>query len=75
MSLHVPPAIIVPQGSNMEQAARDLLAASSHLGDFIMSLPECGERDMAVEHFNAAMLWAHQVLARAMGSSRVVVPS
>ena len=67
-----PPALIIPKGSVMEQAARDLVASAQPLGEYLYSLPVCAERDRAMLGFDNAILWAHQVLARACGDRRIV---
>lgn len=67
-----PPVLVLPRGSVMAQAAQDLIGAAQPLGEYLASLPVCPERDRAMLGFDNAMLWAHQVLAKACGESRIV---
>ncbi|HEX5129597.1 MAG TPA: hypothetical protein VFV90_07620 [Usitatibacter sp.] len=67
-----PPVLILPRGSVLQQAAQDLIGAAQPLGEYLASLPVCAERDRAMLGFDNALLWAHQVLARSCGESRIV---
>lgn len=71
--MYATPTLIIPQGSPMEQAARDLVASAQPFAEFLASLPPSRETSIAQTHMDHALLWAHQVLAKAAGRHRILV--
>lgn len=73
--MKIPPMLAAPHGSPADQATQDLVESCRPLAVFVVSLPDSDEKQLAAEHLNAAMLWAHQALLRSMGAQRVHLAS
>lgn len=56
-----------------DQAVQDLLGCAAPLGQFILALPTSPEKDRAIVMMSEAVLWAHQAVMRAAGSTNLVL--